>query len=33
MMAVLMASGYNLSDGTVITPALDPIGVRTREVK
>ena len=33
MMAVLMASGYNLSDGTVIQPALDPIGVRTREVK
>lgn len=33
MMAVLMASGYNLSDGTVITPALDPVGVRTREVK
>ncbi len=31
--AVLIASGYNLSDGTVIAPALDPIGMRTREVK
>lgn len=28
--AVLIASGYNLADGTVIAPALDPIGVRTR---
>lgn len=31
--AVLIASGYNLADGTVIAPALDPIGVRTRDVK
>lgn len=30
--AVLIASGYNLADGTVIAPALDPVGVRTREV-
>ena len=33
MTAVLIASGYNLADGSVIAPALDPIGVRTREVK
>lgn len=31
--AVLIASGYNLADGGVIAPALDPIGVRTRDVK
>lgn len=31
--AVLIASGYNLADGSVIAPALDPVGVRTREVK
>ena len=31
--AVLIASGYNLADGTVVAPALDPMGVRTREVK
>ena len=33
MTAVLIASGYNLSDGTQIAPALDPMGKRTREVK
>ena len=31
MMAVLIASGYNLADGKVVQPALGPIGVRTRE--
>ena len=31
--AVLIASGYHLADGSVIAPALDPIGVRTREVQ
>ena len=32
MTAVLIAAGYNLSDGTVLAPAADPIGVRTREL-
>lgn len=32
MTSVLIAAGYNLSDGTVIAPAADPIGVRTREL-
>ena len=31
--AVLIASGYNMADGSVIEPALAPIGKRTREVK
>ena len=31
--AVLIASGFHLADGTVVAPALDPIGARTREVK
>ena len=31
--AVLIASGYHLADGTVLPPAVGPIGVRTREVK
>ena len=33
MTAVLIASGYHLADGTVLPPAVGPIGVRTREVK
>lgn len=31
--AVLTASGYHLADGTVVAPALDPIGARTRELQ
>ncbi|THU00224.1 peptidase M20 [Lampropedia puyangensis] len=30
--AVLIASGYHLADGSVIEPAVSPIGARTREV-
>ena len=33
MTAVLIASGYHLADGTVLPPAVGPIGVRTREVQ
>ncbi|MDH5856150.1 peptidase M20 [Lampropedia aestuarii] len=31
--AVLIASGYHLADGSVIEPAVGPIGARTREVQ
>lgn len=32
MIAVLIAAGYNLADGSVIAPAAGPIGARTREL-
>lgn len=31
--AVLIASGYHLADGSVVEPAVSPIGARTRELK
>lgn len=31
--AALIAAGYNAADGTVVPPAADPIGARTREVQ
>ena len=33
MTAALITAGYNLADGTVIAPSVDPIGVRTRETQ
>ena len=31
LMAVLIQSGYNAADGTVVQPSVGPIGIRTRE--
>jgi hypothetical protein len=30
--AALIVSGFHASDGTVVQPAVGPMGVRTREV-